>query len=421
MNEQLAFDKAVDQWVSAGLTQPLTWDQLLYALPSVYPATVQESARRLSLSNKIRFGTDRSLTPGTRSFALKLWCQGKLPTPHPQDSLWWFGDIALERVLAHIHQLVAHSEGVLLLGTPSLFHYLKAHSLGRSVLLLDKDCSTIAEGHYRALPCDVLTDTATDEKFDVIVADPPWYPTETRAFLTAALRRSKQGTRLLVSVPGAGTRPGVQREWQELLLWAEGRGLRLLDYEARALPYISPLFERNALRAAGIDGYPEDWRRGDLAIFEFDGSAGADTFTTNGQRRWAEVRFGRVRLRVRAESHNAWKSPQLRTMVPGDILPSVSRRDRRLKSVGAWTSGNRVFSCEGCFAFWNIAEAMSLGECPVARLCSAIGTDLDAQQREEVGKVVKRLKEIIVIEEQEIEDWRTERNDNVVELPARQI
>jgi len=420
MNEQLTFEEAVDRWVSAGLTEPVAWDQLLYTLPSVYPATVRESARRLLLSDRIRFTTDRSLTPGAKSFALKSWCQDKLPTPHPQDSLWWFGDIALERVLAHIQQLVTHSDGVLLLGTPSLFHYLKAHNLRRSVLLLDKDCSSIAEGQYRALPFDVLTDTATDERFDVIVADPPWYPLETRAFLIAALRRSKLGTRLLVSVPGAGTRPGVQREWRELLVWAEGRGLRLLDYEARALPYISPLFERNALRAAGIDAYPEDWRRGDLAIFEFDGSAGDDTVTANGQRRWTEVRFGRVRLRIRAESYITWKSPRLRTLVAGDILPSVSRRDRRLKSVGAWTSGNRVFSCEGCFALWKIAEAMSLDECPSVRLGAAIGTDLDEEQKEEVGEVVAKLNETIAIEEQEIEDWSTEKNENVVELPARQ-
>jgi hypothetical protein len=307
-----------------------------------------------------------------------------------------------------------------LLGTPSLFHYAKAHSLGRSVLLLDKDCSPIVEGQYRALPCDVLSDAGTNEKFDVIVADPPWYPLETRAFLMAALRGSKQGTRLLLSVPGVGTRPGVQCEWQELLLWAEGQGLRLLTYEARALPYISPLFERNALRAAGIDAYAEDWRRGDLAIFEFDGSAGAHTLAANGQRKWNEVRFGRIRLRVRAESYSSWKSPRLLTVVPGDILPSVSRRDGRLKSVGAWTSGNRVFSCEGCFTLWKIAEAMSLGECPRARLSAAVGTDLNVEQNKEVGEVVAKLNETIATEEQEIENWRTEGNENVVELPAHQ-
>jgi hypothetical protein len=421
MNELVSFEQAVDGWVSARLTEPVSWNRLLNGLPSVYPATVQESARRLSLSDKIRFGIDQPLISGATSFALKLWREGKLLTPHPQDSLWWFGDVALERLHSELHRSLARSERVLLLGTPTLFHYLKAQGLGMDVVLLDRDCPTIDEGQYRSLRCDLLADSRTSERFDVIVADPPWYPLETRAFLQAALQRSRSGTRLLVSVPGVGTRPGIQDEWQDLIAWAEGRGLKLLDYETAVLPYISPLFEKNALRAAGIEGYPEEWRRGDLALFQFDGSAESHAFPVNGPNRWKEVRFGRVRLRIRAESRSGWKSPQLRSVVSGDILSSVSRRDRRLQLVGAWTSGNRVFSCEGCFAFWKIAEAVSLGECPVARLCSAIGTDLDAERREEVGKVVERLKEVIAIEEQEIEDWRTEPNDNVVELPAHQI
>jgi hypothetical protein len=304
------------------------------------------------------------------------------------------------------------------LGTPSLFHYAKTQGLNDPVLLLDRDSSGVREGQYRALPCDLFADTTTSEKFDLIVADPPWYPLETRAFLLAALRRSLRGTRVLVSLPGLGTRAGIRQEWQELLRWTESRGLRLLDYEARALPYISPLFERNALRRAGIDRYPTDWRKGDLATFEVDTPDGAESLAGRSQHRWREVRFGQVRFRIRGDSYAGWRNPQLRTVVSGDILPSVSRRDIRLKSVTVWTSGNRVFGCEGCFGFWQIAEAVSLGECPVSTVAAAIGAALDESQREEVGKAIAKLNEVIALEEQEIEDWRTEGNENVVELPA---
>jgi hypothetical protein len=419
MKENLAFEKLVDEWVSARLQATMDWDELLYSLPGVYPATVWESVRRLSIDDRISFR--RESAGGTRgSFASRLWDQGKLLTPHPQDSLWWFGDVALERLLGELTKSAGDSGGVLLLGTPTLFHYVKVHSLKSQVLLLDLESPTLCKGQYRALSCDLFADIGGGEKFDFVVADPPWYPLETRAFLLAGLRRSHQSTKVLLSVPGTGTRPGIRREWEELLRWAETNGLRLLDYQARALPYISPLFERNALRSVGIENYPTDWRQGDLAIFEVNRLVDAPTLGGRFERRWREVRFGRVRLRVREDAFGRWRSPELRSVALGGILPSVSRRDPRLKSIAVWTSGNRAFGCDDSSAFWKIAEAVSLGRCPRSGLSTKTGAALNESERKEVNSAVSQLVELIAVEEQEIQDWRTERNEDVVELPARQ-
>lgn len=418
MREAPAFQTLIDEWVSVQLTAPMKWDDLLYALPGVYPATAWDSVRHLSLGEMVSFG---SRSPTEDSFAERIWDQGELPTPHPQDGVWWFADAALDRLLGELGELVPYSgRGALLLGTPTLFHYTKLHNLRGRVLLLDRDSQSVRQGQFRAHACDLFGDTSTDEEFDIVVADPPWYPLETRAFLLAALRRCRKGTRVLLSVPGLGTRPGIRQEWQDLIRWAEHRGLRLLDYEMRALPYISPLFERNALRAAGICDYPADWRRGDLATFEADGSFGGESLAGSGQSRWKEVQFGRIRLRVQGDSFAGWRNPRLHPVVPGDILPSVSRRDRRLKSVTVWTSGNRVFDCKGCFALSNIVEAMSMGDCVVSRLAVSIGEPLHEAQREEIRKTVEQLSGVIALEQQEIEDWRTLRNDDMVELAAHQ-
>ena len=99
---------------------------------------------------------------------------------------------------------------------------------------------------------------------DLIVVDPPWYSRETRAFLLTAIRNASPGSKVLLSVPPVGTRPGVEHEWQELLIWAGGVGLRLLAYETEILPYISPLFEKNALRAAGVELIPSNGDAGTL-------------------------------------------------------------------------------------------------------------------------------------------------------------
>jgi len=419
MKESLAFQKLVDAWVSARLQRTMDWDELLYSLPGVYPATAWESLERLSLVDRVSFQRKSAAVPQS-SFASKLWYRGRLLTPHPQDSLWWFGDAALERLLGELRKSAGDASRVLLLGTPTLFHYVKAHGLKSPVLLLDRDSPTGREGQHRVLACDLFADGATGERFDFVIADPPWYPLETRAFLLAALRRSRQGTRVFLSVPGTGTRPGIRQQWKELVRWAETNGLRLLDYDQSALPYISPLFERNALRSVGIDTYPSDWRQGDLAVFEVDGTICLPALTGRIEGRWKEVRFGKVRLRIRADVFSGWGSPELRSVVPGDILPSVSRRDPRLKSVAVWSSGNRAFGCDGCFAFWKIAEAVSLDECAVSALSAAIGTALSESQRKEVRSAVSQLVEMIAVEEQEIQYWRTEANENVVQLPAHQ-
>lgn len=417
MKETPAFLKLVDEWVSARLQGSMGWDELLYSLPGVYPATVWESVRRLSMEERISF---RHESGAHSSFASMLWDQGILLTPHPQDSLWWFGDVAQERLLGEITKSVGSSGGVLMLGTPTLFHYAKARGLKSAVLFLDRDSPAVCEGQYRTVSSDLFADIATGEKFDFVVADPPWYPVDTRAFLLAALRRSRRATRVLLSVPGAGTRPGIRREWEELLCWAETNGLRLLDYQSRALPYVSPLFEKNALRSVGVETYPADWRQGDLAVFEADGSVRAQTLPGRVEERWREVRFGRVRLRIRPDASASLRSPELRNVVSGDILPSVSRRDPRLRSVAVWSSGNRAFGCDDCFAFWKIAEAVSLDRCPESELSAGIGEALSELQRKEVRKAVSQLVEMIAVEEQEIQDWRTEGNENVVELPAHQ-
>lgn len=51
--------------------------------------------------------------------------------------------------------------------------------------------------------------------------------------------------------------------------------------------------------------------------------------------------FGPVRIKLRRT-----ETPDLGSLVPGDVLDTVSRRDLIRTRIGIWTSGNRVFSLE---------------------------------------------------------------------------
>ena len=88
-----------------------------------------------------------------------------------------------------------------------------------------------------------------------------------------------------------------------------------------------------------------NWRFGDLCILEKVSEAtGEDSVDREEHPRWYEVNLDGCRVRfsrtVRREG-----DVSLKTVVPGDILPTVSRRDPRRSSVSVWTSGNRVFAC----------------------------------------------------------------------------
>jgi hypothetical protein len=421
MRNQAEFENALDRWVSERLTRRTGWNDLVSSLPSVCPDLVLESVNRLSLLHLVHFPTAESSEVVTSSFAMELWASGKIATPHPLDSTWWFGDSALETLLECIEGFSAAGSSVLLLGTPTLFHYAIERVRERSFFLLDREPAT-----PRGLPghtfVDLLRNQPSVAKADVIILDPPWYPLETRAFLLTASRNARRGSKVLLSVPPIGTRPSVEQERQELLGWARPLGLRLLDYETGVLPYLSPLFERNALRSAGIRHYPEEWRRGDLATFECDGTSQHADLRAPMPREeeWNEVVFGLVRIRIRTAPAVDWETVDFREIVPGGVLPSVSRRDKRLQCVGAWTSGNRVFHCNAPYVLTIVAESLAARRCAVSSVASRLGANLTIGQKREVERVASVLADVVAIEEKEIADWRNERNENMVELPSHE-
>ena len=414
------FENAVDRWVSERLSSPMSWNSLVYSLPSVYPEDVLNSARRLSLLDRISFPSSEGFGSFKPSFALDLWSEKKVFTPHPLDSTWWFGDSALETLLMRIESSTQPGDTVLLLGVPTLWHYVEERGGDRVFLLLDRELGKEQVESTRCLSADLLRKQPTFGRADLIIADPPWYSQEIRAFLSTAIRNARPGSKVLLSVPPVGTRPHIENEWQQLLIWAGDAGLRLLTYETGMLPYISPLFEKNALRAAGVESYPDQWRRGDLATFEWEGGSAQSPPLVPNQavEEWSEVVFGRVRLRLRTERRPEPKSPLLVELVRGDILPSVSRRDHRLADVAAWTSGNRVFRCEGGYVLGMIARALADGVRPVTAVETNIGLSVDAKQELDIENVAAALAHIVAVEEMEIADWGDRWNDNVVELPS---
>ncbi len=106
-----------------------------------------------------------------------------------------------------------------------------------------------------------------------------------------------------------------------------------------------PFFEFNAFRAAGIKDVLPFWRKGDLAFFR--------KVRKNEQERpileltrpeWAETEIDSVRVRTKIENATDEEKLEITHLVKGDILPTVSTRDKRRTTANIWTSGNRIYS-----------------------------------------------------------------------------
>ena len=122
-------------------------------------------------------------------------------------------------------------------------------------------------------------------------------------------------------------------------------GLQLESTEENSLPYVTPPFERAALLASGISNYPMDWRRGDLWRFRRTEVASEVELPPLPEKtRWREHVIEGVRIRIR-DGEAPRQSSLLWSLVPGDVLPSVSRRLPLREQVGLWTSCNRVLGC----------------------------------------------------------------------------
>jgi hypothetical protein len=403
------FLRQVDLWVRDSLAKGVTnWQELVASLPGVYPEQVYGSLKRQKLCQIISLAKPNGDVTDDRSGSLiahQLWTGGELPTPHPLDACWWFADCSIQKLLERIRDNSSSPSRVVLLGIPTLFHYIRKKGMFERVTLIDADSEVRsdrdADHRYRTITADLTSDRLPGISGEIVIADPPWYLPEIRAFLWAARHLcSKEGV-ILMSVPPAGTRPGIVEEWDQTLRWSRGLGIELVDYQRSALRYISPLFERNALAAAGVQAVDANWRSGDLAVFSCIGPIAHERPLLGGLEKWERCSVEGVRFRVRAPSLAPDLDPTLHPVASGDIFDTVSRRDSRRNLVDVWTSGNRAFRCSGRAILLHILRSLASNRDVEPQVPSE-----GFEQIELVRATTVRLQEIVRLEVSECSAMR---------------
>jgi hypothetical protein len=398
--------------VTRGVTD---FDQLIVSLPGVYPSIALRAIERLIASNRIsdqvffevlkeirRGQATRSTIPSSHRIIL--------PIQHPLDYDWRFADTAVERLLDECLKYSERGEMITFIGCPTLLRAAIEADNPRQLSLLDAnrsviDCLSKASPLAHIRHCNVSKDRIPELFAKVVAIDPPWYEEYFRLFIWAACHASVVGAYLLASMPPIGTRPGIDNERDDILKWTqETMGMELISLEPAALPYITPPFEYNALRSEGLHHTHAEWRRGDLAVFrrvgEFDPQR-PELVVLESE--WAEETVLGMRVRVRHQEQPApgFQDPSISSILAGDILPSVSRRDERRRLAGVWTSGNRVFSCHGRNTLRLILKSLSAGRQPVEEIAVRIKRRLQASEESLISRVVDRIMEIAAIESKE--------------------
>lgn len=412
-----SFEDLVDDWVLDAVTHGIeTFDKMLLALPSVYPSVALASIQRLVVSEKLnpdilinatedlrqRRGKDSNLI---NDYEFK---RISLPVPHPLDYDWRYGTSAIKHLLDTCLDYTQQDELIILLGAPSLLRVAVECSYPRQMVLLDSN-STIIDSFAGAVPegqvqrFDAFQDTLPKLEAAVVIIDPPWYERHLMAFTWVASRLCKKGGHILASVPPIGTRPNVRHELSKFFQWSEQLGLTRLRLDLASLPYISPPFERNALRAEGLFKVPSDWRRGDLVIFlnSYQNNIPRPVASSPDDGKWSEETLFSVRIRIRNEFSAGFNDPTLISIVPGDILPSVSIRDERRILVDVWTSGNRVFTCKGRGILRQIISALAIERAPEDIVAEGLGRKLTVSENELVLQVASQISKIIELEQAE--------------------
>ena len=323
---------------------------LLLDLPSIYPTEVLAVIDRMprvpgvdvAVLRQIR--ADASVRPQRQAGGGSL-----LPIPHPLDFEWRFSDETCRELLVAASEMTRKGETILLYGTPGLAYAAVSLPVrNRQVVFAGENNAVTRRLRHlnRAMgrPISVTVgEGVRSECASAVLVDPPWYPDYLNSMLQGAVDACRADGVVLASLPPVGIRPGAADERDVLEEFAETLGLDREDLRELAISYETPFFENNALAVVGIYA-PAVWRRGDLAVYRRRNILGDNrACRKTHQESWVEVEIDGMRIRIRENPAATAAEGGLQSLVPGDVLASVSRRHPLRAKANVWTSGNRIF------------------------------------------------------------------------------
>lgn len=405
VSEDASFLERAAAWVEAAACSGATnFPSLLARLPGVYPTIARQAVDLLARQGRLAPTRARALLSSGPEVPARA--RTLLPLPHPLNYEWRFTPQTSDVLLDAADAYSRSGQTVLLFGTPGVALGALMRPLNRPTIFFGEDnpVTRRLDALNRALAEPLVVERCNiavpgPESASVVVLDPPWYLDFIRPMLATAAGACKPGGHVLISLAPDGARPTAVHDRERTIAFANRLGLSLVERVPLSLCYDMPFFEVNALAMCGLT-IPADWRRGDLLVFQKISSNQRPMVTaTVRKERWAEVDVGRMRLFVRNDRPSAGGGA-LGTLVSGDILPTVSRRDDRRHAARVWTSGNRIFSSDAPEIVIAAALAISGAQTEAGaqpQLCTSM------EERDELERVSYALRDLAALEAAEEE------------------
>ena len=331
---------------------PRSFATLVEAAEGAYPIDVQTVLDELRTQQKVAISEsgDWRGVDGPAQEGLSQNCYGRqsgpkdgLPEPHPLDFDWRFTAQTLSDLTNSLE--LSSSTRVAVLGAPTLYRHLT--DIGTKSTLFDRNASLLErlrnDGYASVRDCNFLEFPQLESGFDCALADPPWYTEHYEAFIEAARCLLVPSGRLFLSVLPRLTRPSAAEDRIEILDVAQSLGFDLTAVAPRALRYVSPPFETEALKADGVIELG-DWRSGDLFSFVLGTRPPKHIKPREpiSKEVWQAYEVGKTTIKIKTEPAEVSQEFKFEAVSSGGEfrLRSVSRRSPARSKVNLWTSRN---------------------------------------------------------------------------------
>lgn len=376
----------IDSLILRLCKQPRTFEFISKSLNGLDPIQLREALERLekkdalhkrgdmwSVKEKRKPPTLNLLSEDSQLYLKKYMGYFEfLKMPHPLDFEWRNSTASLNYLINEVQEINSVNDRILFLGMPTLFATACIKDIPQKVTLVERN-KPIVRGlsklnadkeRFQILEADIFkVEPKEIGKYYSVIMDPPWYSPHFYQFMWLAAQCVEVGGTIGISLPPINTRPDIDKERIDWFSFCQKHGLCLENLYAQKLHYSMPFFEFNAFRAAGIKDILPFWRKGDLAFFRKVHSDKHERPVLDETRpEWIEKEIDTVRIRVKVEKNSDSGELQIKNLIKGDILPTVSTRDKRRDEANVWTSGNRIFKVSNTKKFLQLLSDYDNGK-----------------------------------------------------------
>jgi hypothetical protein len=331
------------------------FEDLVAMSGGAYPTVVKEMVEKLISEGVIESSIRFSETPADPTIEKSddKETSGSCVDPHPLDYDWRFSKTGREAIVNELDQYLIPRAKIALFGTQTLAAALEQKKVNvtlynNSRVLVDelklkqKDLQIVLHDLFNPISNSL-------GYFDFVIADPPWYEEDNKAFVLRGAQVLKIDGLLFLSMFPWLTRPRAVAERESILKFAIDAGFDTFKIIPASLKYETPKFERISLKQDGIN-LANDWRVGDLYILRKvrDSSIDLNTVFIHDESVWEDYVLNgnkRVKLKIRADRDDELFS--FKHIDSGRILKTVSRRSPLRNGIDLWTSHNEAYSVNG--------------------------------------------------------------------------